>query len=100
MTASPKAVASSGTCNRMPRVDKKVHENREEHKPEIPLGQNSAVQNGTVKNGQAVSGRNKRDVHGGASRDRKARYSENKQVINSSRILQCPEGLKTPAMPN
>jgi len=48
----------------------KVRENREEHKPEIPLNQNSAVQNGTVKNRQAVSGRNKRDVHGGASRDR------------------------------
>jgi hypothetical protein len=68
--------------------------NREEHKPEIPLGRNSAVQNGTAKNGQVVSDRNKRDVYGGASRDRKARYSENRQVIDSSRILQCPESLK------
>ncbi len=31
---------------------------------------------------------------GGASRDRKARHSENRQVIDSSRILQCPESLK------
>jgi hypothetical protein len=33
---------------------------------------------------------------GGASRDRKARDSENRQVINLSRILQRPQRLKRP----
>jgi len=33
-------------------------------------------------------------ANGGASRDRKARHSENRQVIDLSRILQCPESLE------
>jgi hypothetical protein len=53
-------------------VDKQVHEDREERKTQIQLGQNSAVQNGTAKNRQVVSDRNKRVGHGGASRDRTA----------------------------
>ena len=40
------------------------------NKAEIQLGQNSGVQIGTGKNGQAVSDRNKMVKHGGASRDR------------------------------
>jgi hypothetical protein len=55
-----------------------MHQDREKRKAEIPLGQNSAVQIGTSKKGQAVSDRNKRVKHGGASRDRKARDSENR----------------------
>lgn len=51
-------------------IDEKMHEDREESKAEIQLGQNSGVQIGTSKNGQAVSERNKTVVHGGASRDR------------------------------
>jgi hypothetical protein len=39
----------------VPGVDKKVHENREEHKGKIPLGQNSAVQNCPREIWQAVS---------------------------------------------
>jgi hypothetical protein len=62
MTTPPKAILSVRTFSRMSGEDEKVHENWEEHKTEIPLGQNSAVQNGTNKN--------QRVVHGGASRDR------------------------------
>jgi hypothetical protein len=47
-----------------------MHEDREESKAEIQLGQNSGVQIGTSKNEQAVSDRNKMVNHGGASRDR------------------------------
>ena len=56
----------------MPGVDEKVHENREKHKVEIPLGQNSAVQNGTTENWEAASAGNKRGGHGRANRDRTA----------------------------
>jgi hypothetical protein len=55
LTTSPKAILSAGTLLRMSGVDEKVHENREEHKAEMPLGQNSAVRNGTTENWQAVS---------------------------------------------
>jgi hypothetical protein len=70
MTTPPKAILSAGTLLRMPGIDEKVHENREEHKAEIPLGQNSAVQNGTTENREFATDRNKRVCHGGASRDR------------------------------
>jgi hypothetical protein len=50
MTTPPKAILSVRTFSRMSGEDEKVHENWEEHKTEIPLGQNSAVQNGTNKN--------------------------------------------------
>src|SRR5690349_21941560 len=46
-----------------------LHQDREERKAENRLGQNLAVQIGTSKKGQAVSDRNRRDVHGG---DRKS----------------------------
>lgn len=51
-------------------IDEKMHEDREERKAEIQLGQNSRVQIGTSKNWQPVSEKNKRVVLGGASRDR------------------------------
>ena len=50
VTAPPKAitpVALGGVAG----IDEKMHKDREKSKAEIPLGQNSAVQNGTVKNG-------------------------------------------------
>src|SRR6476646_4707251 len=70
MTTPPKAILSAGTLLRMSGVDEKVHESREEHKAEIPLGQNSVVQNGTTENREFATERNKRVCHGGASRDR------------------------------
>lgn len=72
MTASPKAITSPVALRSVAGIDEKMHEDREENKAEIPLGQKSAVQIGTGKNRQAVSDRNKRVGHGGASRDRHA----------------------------
>jgi hypothetical protein len=37
-------------------IDEKMHEDRDESKAEIRLGQNSGVQIGTSKNGQAAVG--------------------------------------------
>src|SRR5260370_13962876 len=70
MTAPPEAITAPGALGSVAGVDEKMHENREERKAEIPLGQNSVVQNGNSKNWQAVSDIKKKVVHGGASQAR------------------------------
>src|SRR5215471_11923493 len=72
MTAPPMTITSAVALGSVAGIDEKMHKDREESKTEIPLGQNSGVQIGTSKNRQAVSGRNKKVKHGGASRDRRA----------------------------
>ena len=70
MAAPPETITSPVALRSVAGIDEKMHEDREESKAEIPLGQKSGVQIGTGKNGQAVSDRNTRVKHGGASRDR------------------------------
>jgi len=70
MTGPTKAITSPVALGTMAGIDEKMHADREKSKAEIQVGQKSAVQIGTSKNGQAVSDRNKKDIHGGASRDR------------------------------
>ena len=53
-------------------IDEKMHEDRDESKAEIRLGQNSGVQIGTSKNGQA------------ASRHRKSSALKSTQVTESA----------------
>src|SRR5215472_14191705 len=56
-TAPPKAITSPVALRSVARIDEKMHEDREESKAEIQLGQNSGVQIGTGKNRQAVNNR-------------------------------------------
>ncbi len=63
MTAPPEAITAPWALGSVAGIDEEMHENREERKAEIQLGQNSVVQIGTSKNWQAVSDRNKRVKH-------------------------------------
>jgi hypothetical protein len=52
MTASPIAITSPVALRSVAGIDEKMHEDREESKAEIHLGQNSGVQIGTGKMGR------------------------------------------------
>jgi len=59
LTAPPKAITPVALSS-VAGIDEKMHEDREESKAEIQLGQKSVIQIDTSKNWQAVSDRNKR----------------------------------------